>query len=77
MDGNPDFHKTDSYEKAKEKEKEEKRKEKKNNFIDPACRSITSVLDPSGALNNLRRSKMKLPHGIFLSVLWNYFKNNL
>ena len=77
MDGNPDFHKTDSYEKAKEKEKEKKRKEKKNNFIGPACRSITSVLDPSGALNNLGRSKMKLRHGIFLSVLWNYFKNNL
>ena len=71
MDGNPDFHKTDSYEKAKEKEEEKK------NFVGPAGRSITSVLDPSGALNNLGRSKKKLPHGIFLSVLWNYFKNNL
>ncbi|KAJ9692169.1 hypothetical protein PVL29_011308 [Vitis rotundifolia] len=62
LDGNPNFHKTDSYEKAKEKEKEEKRKEKKKNFIGPAFRSITSVLDPSGALNNLGRSKKKLPH---------------
>ncbi|KAL6335731.1 hypothetical protein AAG906_039494 [Vitis piasezkii] len=64
LDGSPDFHKTDSYEKAKEKEKEkeEKRKEKKKNFIGPAGRSMTSVLDPSGALNNLGRSKKKLPH---------------